>query len=232
MLPKKHLFGSEKGKKRNEELIKSQHGPLDKFVFKKVDTQENVPNDVPSLENNNNENLDHENENEEIDDNSNVFNDVSNAYDIENLCDDCEQEIPHIDIYDPRNWENFDNTSRDILVEKGHTREMNLNFSNDKYLRHFSYANYSTKLSNGEISDRKWLVYCKHVDKVYCFCCKLFKSSTSSKLSLLASEGLNDWKHISQRLKQHENGIEHMTNMNTWNELRMRFYKNQIIDKH
>ena len=37
-------------------------GALDKFIFKKVDTQENVPNDVPNLENNN-ENLDHENEN-------------------------------------------------------------------------------------------------------------------------------------------------------------------------
>ncbi|AES58887.1 hypothetical protein MTR_1g009430 [Medicago truncatula] len=49
MLPKKHLSGSEKRKKkkkRNEELIKSQQGALDKFVFKKVDTQENVPNDV------------------------------------------------------------------------------------------------------------------------------------------------------------------------------------------
>jgi len=52
---------------------------------------------------------------------------------------------------------------------------------------------------------QKWLVYCKHVDKVYC---KLFKSSTSSKLSLLASKGLNDRKHISQRLKQHENGVK------------------------
>ena len=175
---------SEKKRKRNEELIKSQQGALDKFVFKKVDTQENVPTDVPNLENNNNENLDHENENEEINDNSNVPNDVPNAYNIENFGDDCEQEIPHFDIYDPTNWENLDNTSRDILVEKGLIREMNLNFSNDKYSRHFSYANYSRKLSNGEISDRKWLVYRKHVDKVYCFC---FKSSTSSILTWGAS---------------------------------------------
>jgi len=127
-------------------LIKSQWGALDKFVFKNVDIHENVSNDVPNFENNDNENLDHENENEEIGNNSNVSNDVSNAYNIENLGDDCEHEIPHFDIYDPRNWENLDNTSRNILVENRPNREMNLNFSNDKYFRHFTYANYSKKI--------------------------------------------------------------------------------------
>ena len=48
MLTKKYLFGNEKQKrKKNGELIKSQQVALDKFVFKKVVTQENVPNDVP-----------------------------------------------------------------------------------------------------------------------------------------------------------------------------------------
>ena len=109
------------------------------------------------MENKDNENLDleNENENEKIDDNSNVPNDVSNASNIENLGDDCEQEILHFDIYNLRNQESLDNTSRDIFVEKGPTREMNLYFPNDKYSRHFSYENYSRKLSNGEISDKK-----------------------------------------------------------------------------
>lgn len=53
MLTKKHLYGSEKQrKKQNEELIKSQQGALDKFIFKKVDTQENI-------DNTDNENLNH-----------------------------------------------------------------------------------------------------------------------------------------------------------------------------
>lgn len=56
---------------------------------------------------------------------------------------------------------------------------MSLNFSNDKYLRHFSYVNYSRKLSNVKISDLKLLVYCKYFENVYCFCCKVCKSSTS-----------------------------------------------------
>jgi len=33
---------------------------------------------------------------------------------------------------------------------------------------------------------KKGLVYCKYDDKVYCFCCNMFESSTSNNVSLLA----------------------------------------------
>jgi hypothetical protein len=40
MLPKKHLCGKEKlEKKLKEELIKSQQGAIEKFVFKMIDAQ-------------------------------------------------------------------------------------------------------------------------------------------------------------------------------------------------
>ena len=46
-----------------------------------------------------------------------------------------------------------------------------------------------------------------------------------------ANDGFNHWKHLSERLKDHERSIEHMTNMETWNELKVRFEKNLTIDK-
>ncbi|TYG73055.1 hypothetical protein ES288_D04G069300v1 [Gossypium darwinii] len=131
------------------------------------------------------------NENDEIN-YLNEPNDVPNVSNIENIglnkeqtipLDigiDEKQTIPSLDIYDPRNRVNLDNKTKDIL------------------------------LSNGEISDKRWLVYSKH----------LFKSICNK--SLLANKGLSDWRHISETLKQHENS----------NEMRVRLDNNETIDKN
>ena len=138
--------------------------------------------------------------------------------------------VPSLDIYDPKTWDNLDNKTRDLLVEKRPIKETIVNFPLDGNSRHFSHSHYTRILPNGENQDRKWLVYSKSVDKVYCFCCKLFKSTPLT--SALANERYNDWKHLSEMLKLYENNIQHITNMNTWIDLQIRLRKNETIDKN
>ena len=136
----------------------------------------------------------------------------------------------HINIDDPSQWKNIDTKLGDLLVEKYPIRDNDLNFPKDENSRHFSMVYYIQKLPNREKYDRKWLVYSKDLDKVYCFCCKLFNSKGSKRQ--LANEGTNDWKNLSFKHKTHETTKEHITNMNAWLDLEIRLLKNKTIDKN
>ena len=238
MSSRRYPSGSEKRKrkKRVDDLIDSQRGAIDKF-FKSNASASTNPNDAFALaivpvgtEEPTNENS---REEEHVDINA----DDNNVSDHENMSNssDAHAQFGSVDeqpdIYDPRNWDNLDNKARDILIEKGPIREEGIEFPLDDASRHFSYAHYYRKLSNGELYDRKWLVYSKHVDKVFCFCCKILKSSTSNSLSSLAHNGCRNWRNISTKLREHENSVEHFQNMNKWNELRTRMQKEETIDK-
>ncbi|XP_075512422.1 uncharacterized protein LOC142547842 [Primulina tabacum] len=118
---------------------------------------------------------------------------------------------------------------RDLLVEKGPIREVNFEYPHDELGRHFSSEHYNRVLPNKTSHERKWLVYSKELDKVFCFSCKLFKTLPSR--SQLAEDGSRDWKHLSEKLREHEKCREHLANLRSMVELQVRLRKNETIDK-
>lgn len=88
-----------------------------------------------------------------------------------------------IDIKDPATW-SADKITQQVkyeIVKYGPSREKDIVYPLqlvDDSERKFSNNYYYKKLSNGEIVNRKWLIYSVSIDKVFCFCCKLFQIPT------------------------------------------------------
>ena len=105
------------------------------------------------------------------------------------------------DIYDPRYWDSLDSKMIDILLQKGPIRDLSiLKGPKDRFSRRFSATFYTRVLANGETCDREWLVYCKPLDRVFCFCCKLLRKGHAK--GQLANDGFSDWNHFATRLKR------------------------------
>jgi hypothetical protein len=134
-----------------------------------------------------------------------------------------------LDLNDPANWGNMNTNLRDLIVMKGPVRENDVVFPKDVTNRHFSSIHYVRRLPNGEKQDRKWLIYSKSLDKVFCFCCKLFKNEGIR--TQLAHDGVNDWKNIGEKIRMHEVSCDHINNMSRWIEMELRFEKRETIDK-
>ncbi|KAE8778692.1 hypothetical protein D1007_48382 [Hordeum vulgare] len=212
---RKHLSGSNKGKikKKKDEEVKSLKGSLNRYFKPGSFSRDPLELAIVCIEEQPTENTNATDDDMDMGNgNSSEHENVARSSNYESPSVDKQQPFS-VDIFDPRNWDNLDDKARDILVKKGPVRNDDIVFPPDSNSIHFSLSYYSTKLRNGEVHARKWLVYSEHANKVYCFCCKLFKSHINK--SALAGNGLSDWKHLSERLKEHENGVEHIKTMNT-----------------
>ncbi|XP_039033213.1 zinc finger MYM-type protein 5-like [Hibiscus syriacus] len=100
-----------------------------------------------------------------------------------------QNESVYVDIYDPRKWDSLESKLIDILAVNGPKRDLSIvKGPKDKFSRRFSSTFYTRYLSNGETCDREWLVYSKELDKVFCFCCKIFKKGPSPEKGNLINE--------------------------------------------
>lgn len=228
---RKYPSGSEKRrqKQRTEELNRSQKGALDKYLAK----ESNISSKNPSEHGGDSTNVETDSGDINVDMNMVVVHGESTdpageANPSDDIVVNVNVSMPP-DIFDPRNWGALDPKAIDVLVQKGPKRDLSIQKGpKDKSGRRFSAILYTRVLPNGEECDRDWLVYSKELDRVFCFCCKLFAKGWAK--GQLANEGFSDWTHLSIRLREHEIGAEHVQNMVTWYDLRLRLQKNETID--
>ncbi|XP_074373919.1 uncharacterized protein LOC141714289 [Apium graveolens] len=149
---------------------------------------------------------------------------------VENNVEETEKEISDVSInYDPGTWKKIDQWLRDSLVRKGPIRIILEHFPKDSRNRHFSSVHYTRILPNGDKQDRKWLVYSLSTNKVFYFCCMLFKHDVAK--TNFAEDGIDDWHNLAAKLRSHESSNGHLVNMSPWIKLEVWMEKNETIDK-
>lgn len=82
-----------------------------------------------------------------------------------------------------------------------------------KQNRSLSARLFESRQLNGESFIRRWLLYSKSNGSVYCFVCKLFCSDNNSSLFI---SGFSNWKRAEEKVKAHENCLEHRKSLLTW----------------
>ncbi|XP_073025273.1 uncharacterized protein [Primulina eburnea] len=238
IMPPKYMSGSQKRKRKLkiEEMIQSQAGDINKyFVSNKnivAEVEDTVDNSIsvfitgPEQDNELDENeIDTTKVIESV--NVDVFNDHEKDEEFvqsENLNQETWSD-------DPAKWDNIDQKVRIFLVERGPNRDVINVFPKDSANRHFNVSHYKRILPNREESDRRWLLYSVSCNKIFCFCCKLFKKQvTNTGYGQLANEGYNDWHNLSRCLANHEASKEHMECMTNWLQLERILKTNKVID--
>ncbi|XP_074337128.1 uncharacterized protein LOC141674301 [Apium graveolens] len=228
-----------KEKRRREALQKTHVGSLDKYFLKntvenvvvdEMDIGYSINSDVNNATVVENQFVNDENENENVNENEN-----QNSNGIE---DDSESEEENeklgagdnfsFDVDDPGYWSIIENNKIEFLVERGPKRVKNVTFPKDIYDMSFSSRHYIRDFPNGEKRDRKWLIYSVVLDKVFCFCCKLF--AQNNLVGRLGEEDINDWYNISQRLRSLERNSHHIESIVHWVELDKRLKLSVTID--
>ena len=169
-------------KARQDEVIKSQANAMLKYV---TITKSSKPDEISEAEEEKEdeefviEEDVHEKSEEEIArDDADCMNVDKKQSENENIesqekVDDIRSFYEDVDMDDLGNLKKIEQRMRDYLVERGPPTiyPVDYPFPRDGIERCFTYSCYTRRMSNGEKQDRRWLVYSKSKDKIFCFCC-------------------------------------------------------------
>lgn len=86
----------------------------------------------------------------------------------------------------------------------------NVPFKPNKSGRKFSIDYYSIVTKSGIKIKREWLCYSVKNDTVYCDSCWLFSDRQSPHYHSDWVNGMNDWQHLSQKIKVHQQSQQHI----------------------
>ncbi|XP_071690513.1 uncharacterized protein [Rutidosis leptorrhynchoides] len=215
MVPKQ-LSGCEKLKRKrlDEQMKQSQAGALEKYL-KKPTHEEHEQVQVNLEETKGQEHIDEQ----EAEKDEHAETNINEEDVIHNI----------VDIFDPRSWEGLNSDEIKLLVEKGPKRDNNIVSGPYTKNRRFCATLYTRTLPNLEKCDRPWLVYSKELDKIFCFCCKIFRKGQPR--GGLAGKGYKNWHHAPEKLGIHETTRVHLANMSKWYDMRKRLKLKETIDK-
>ncbi|XP_033221900.1 zinc finger MYM-type protein 5-like [Belonocnema kinseyi] len=140
-----------------------------------------------------------------------------------------------INYNDPTSWPPMSDKIKQILVAHGSDQGNDINFKElpkNASGRRLKKDWFLDKQQNGEKIERKWLIYFKNKNAIFCFPCLVFDDSNHSKHLANSAEGFNDWKHLSPTLPDHENSIAHRDNYVKWKLLEKNIRNNVLIDDY
>ncbi|XP_042465822.1 uncharacterized protein LOC122048298 [Zingiber officinale] len=210
-MPPKYMSGYQKKKRklRIESLIQSQAGDINKYFTPNLVESKNVVENLLKNEedmglNDDDKVLEPVNMDEMVNNNNEEVLE-SLIVDESNFFEKDDEKVQHETLSqetcsdDPGKWDNIDQKIRDFLVERGPKRDAWRKMIEDGYY-----------------------IYSISLDKIFCFCCKLFKKQKHKIGTQLANEGYNDWHNLSRCLTSHEASKEHMECMTDWLELERR----------
>lgn len=121
-------------------------------------------------------------------------------------------------VTDPALWGNiFSGKVKSVLIERGpssfHNRQRKYPASTRDCrlggrVRSLTNDMMCSRLPNGQLAPREWLVYSPSTGHVFCFACKILGATNAFV------DGFCDWKHP-HRISEHERSPVHMSNMLT-----------------